>query len=365
MPDTQDSSSTLRLNLVGGVLILVQKDKRSVAIIGLGMASRPHALSLQALSDRVEVKGVFSPSPTRREAFASEYGFPAVDSIERIVDDDEISTVFLLTPPNARLEIVQSLCKAGKHILMEKPLERTIGNAVAIASQCEHGTGTVGVVFQNRFRDGAMRLAERLASDELGLLHSVQVQVPWWRDQAYYDEPMRGSYERDGGGVLISQAIHSLDLMLTLAGPVSEVAAIAGTTDAHVMESEDFVGAGLRFKLGAYGSLMATTAQYPGGVESIVMSGTHGTATLRGGELSIDYLNGRTEHIGDASSGGGSADPMAFSHEWHQRLIVDFLDALDEDREPAATLENALQAHRLIDALLQSSAEKQHVTLAG
>lgn len=340
------------------------KNKRSIAIIGLGMASRPHALSLQALHERVDVKAVYSRDPTRRNHFASEYGFPAADSLQAIIDDESISAVLLLTPPNARLEIVKALCDHQKHILMEKPLERSMGNALAIASQCEHSDARVGVVFQNRFREGALRLADCVASDELGHLHSVQVAVPWWRDQSYYDEPLRGSYERDGGGVLISQAIHTLDLMLHLIGPVSEVAAVAGTTHVHSMESEDFVGAGMHFRSGVIGSLMATTAQFPGGDESITLGGSLGTAVLSGGELSIYYRNGKTEKVGEASVGGGSADPMAFSHQLHQRLIEDFLDALDEDRAPAATLEHALHAHRLIEALLQSSSTRQHVALA-
>lgn len=337
--------------------------RRSVAIIGLGMASRPHALSLQALHERVRVKAVFSPNADRRQRFAAEYGFPAVDSLETILEDEEISAVLVLTPPNARQSVIKALCQHHKHILMEKPLERNLRNALAISSQCETSSGRVGVVFQNRFRDGAQHLAARLAQGALGELHSVSVAVPWWRDQAYYDEPYRGSYERDGGGVLISQAIHTLDLMLTFMGPVSEVAAIAGTTAAHTMESEDFVGAGLRFDNGAIGSLVATTAQYPGGVESITISGTLGTAVLCGGELNLHLHNGQTEIVGQASSGGGSADPMAFSHEWHQRLIEDFLDAIEEEREPSATPEQALNAHRLIDALLQSATEQRHITL--
>lgn len=343
---------------------VVHHPKHSVAIIGLGMASKPHALSLQALHERVNVKAVYSRDVGRRQAFANEYGFPAVGSLDEILDDQEISVVLLLTPPNARLEIAQALCERQKHILMEKPLERTVGNALAIASQCEHSAGKVGVVFQNRFRDGALRLAECVASDELGVIHSAQVAVPWWRDQSYYDEPMRGSYERDGGGVLISQAIHTLDLMLHLVGPATQVAAIAGTTEAHSMESEDFVGAGLRFRSGAVGALMATTAQFPGGTESLTISGTRATATLTGGELVIHFRDGRVEQVGEASSGGGSADPMAFSHEWHQRLIEDFLDAIEQDRQPSATLDQALDAHRLIDALIQSSVEKKHITLA-
>ena len=348
------------------ILVSAQLDqeKRGIAVIGLGMASAPHARSLQALHERIDVKAVYSPSSKRRSDFANNFKFPEAVDIEAILDDASISAVLLLTPPNARQELVKSLCNSGKHILMEKPLERTLSAASRIASDCANSDITAGVVFQNRFRDGTLLLAERIRQNALGDLHTVQVSVPWWRDQSYYDEPLRGSYERDGGGVLISQAIHTLDLMLQLAGPVAEVAAIAGTTQVHHMESEDFVGAGLRFESGAMGSLHATTAQFSGTLESICLSGTLGSARLVGGELNIEYINGQSESVGEASSGGGTADPMAFSHEWHQRLIVDFLDALDRGCEPAATLSQALEAHKLIDALMLSASSKRHVCLS-
>jgi predicted dehydrogenase len=191
----------------------------------------------------------------------------------------------------------------------------------------------------------------------------VQLAVPWWRPQSYYDVPGRGTYERDGGGVLITQAIHSLDLMLSLAGPVREVAAIAGTTGLHRMESEDFVGAGLGFVSGAIGSLLASSANFPGRTESLTLIGGKGTAILTGGELELGYQDGRRERVGESSGSGGGADPMDFPHDWHQRLIEDFLDALDEDREPACNGRQALQVHRLIDALLRSASERRHVAL--
>lgn len=336
---------------------------RSIAVIGLGMAAAPHAKSLQELQHRVTVKAAYSRTENTRIAFTEQFGFPSVSDPSDILQDDAISAVLLLTPPNARMDWVQSLCKSGKHILMEKPLERTHHEATAIADACRDAGITAGVVFQNRFRDGALRLRQRICEGALGELHTVQVCIPWWREQSYYDEPLRGSYSRDGGGVLISQAIHTLDLMLQLAGPVTEVAAIAGTTAAHRMESEDFVGAGLRFANGAMGSLHATTAQFPGDLESIRLSGSKGSASLLGGELAIEYRDGKSEAVGEASSGGGSADPMAFSHEWHLRLITDFLDAIDDGREPLATIDHALQAQRLIEALVESAEQKVQVTI--
>jgi predicted dehydrogenase len=339
--------------------------KHGIGIIGLGMAALPHAKSLQALSHRVNVLGVFSPSAERRESFAKRFSMPAVDHVEAILDNPDITAVLLLTPPNHRKALVEALCARGKHILMEKPVERTTRAAVDLVERCETAGVQLGTVFQHRFRQASLALRASIAKGNLGDISAVQLVVPWWRGQDYYDEPGRGSYARDGGGVLISQAIHSLDLMLSLVGPVSEVASVAGTTQLHQMESEDFVGAGLRFGNGAIGSVVATTAQYPGGTETLTIIGGKATATLTGGVLAIHYLDGRSEHVGETTSSGGGADPMDFPHDWHQALIEDFLDALDSNRTPQCTGRQALNVHHLIDALLLSSREKRHVNVEG
>ena len=337
--------------------------KRGIGIIGLGMASLPHGKSLEALSDRVTVHGVFSPNEQRRRDYGDRFGFPVAERIDDILADPAISAVLLLTPPNARLDLVDALAARGKHILMEKPIERTTAAARKIVERCDLAGIKLGIVFQHRFREASLSLRQKLEAGDFGTIQAVQLAVPWWRPQNYYDEPGRGTYARDGGGVLISQAIHSLDLMLSLTGPVKEVAAIAGTTGMHQMESEDFVGGGLYFETGAIGSLVATTACFPGTQESIIITAEKGTATLVGGELSIAYQDGRTEHVGETTGSGGGADPMAFPHDWHLCLIEEFLDALDEDREPSPNGREALEVHRLIDALLLSAREQRHVML--
>jgi predicted dehydrogenase len=336
--------------------------KRGVAIIGLGMAVTPHAKSLVDLADRAEVKAAVSRSPERRAAFARHFPFPVTGDLDAVIADPAVEAVLLLTPPNARVELVERLAAAGKHILMEKPLERTTAAAERIAQAVERAGVTAGVVFQQRFRAGSERLKRLLDAGELGELAIVQLAVPWWRPQAgYYDQPGRGTLARDGGGVLISQAIHSLDLMLSMTGPVSSVAAIGGTTRLHRMETEDFMGAGLGFANGAMGSLVATTACYPGFPERLILSGTKGTAVLESGTLALAFQDGRAEQHGELSGSGGGADPMAFPHDWHRAMIADFLDAIDQHRPPRITPREALRVHRLIDALLESAATGRRV----
>jgi predicted dehydrogenase len=333
-------------------------------MIGLGMAVSPHARSLLDLRDRVEVAYAFSRSEARRQAFAARFDFPLTGDLDRIIDDASVNAVMILTPPNSHLELVQRCAAAGKHILLEKPLERSTERALQLV-EAAHAKGVkLGVVFQHRFRDASEHLRRLLERGALGELVAINVISPWWRPQSYYDEPGRGTLARDGGGVLITQAIHTLDLTLSLAGPVAEVAAITGTTDLHRMETEDFAGAGLRFANGAVGALMATTAEYPGFPERIELIGTKGTAILTAGIVTVHYQDGREERAGEEQGTGGGADPMAFPHGAHRALLTDFLDALDHDREPRVTGREALRVHHLIDAVLCASAERRTVAVA-
>ncbi|MEX0284669.1 MAG: Gfo/Idh/MocA family protein [Paracoccaceae bacterium] len=325
-----------------------------LAVIGLGMASKPHLAALKQLAPGVEVAGIYARSPERREEVSDSWGWPAFKSIEDIAASDADAAI-LITPPNARAEIVEELAKAGKAILMEKPVERDLQRATQLVELCEAADVPLGIVLQHRFRAGAEALRDLISSGRAGRLHVVRVALPWWRDQSYYDQPGRGTYDTDGGGVLLTQAIHLLDLMLSLTGPVSEVAALTGTTALHQMEAEDFATAGLRFANGAIGSLVATTAAYPGDAETLMLDCEHGSLRLTAGELVIHWRDGRTETVGEVTGTGGGSDPMDFPCDWHRDLIADFADALREDRAPRVTGRDALVAHRLIDAIERSA----------
>jgi len=169
---------------------------------------------------------------------------------------------------NARLDIVERLARAGKPILMEKPVERNLQNARDLVDICAQNDVRLGIMLQHRVRPVFEQLRRFL--EDLGDIHVVEVSVPWWRD----------TYARDGGGVMISQAIHTLDLMLSLTGPVNTVSALTATSKSHQMEAEDFVSAGLRLASGAVGHLFATTSAYPGRGETITLHCAKGSVTL-------------------------------------------------------------------------------------
>ena len=337
--------------------------KIGVGVIGTGMAAKPHALALNDLRDLIEVKAVFSRNKEKCNIFAENYNFVPANSMQDILQNNEIDMAIIITPPNQRLELIKELSKAGKHILMEKPIERSTEKAKEIVNVCQNNKVQLGIVLQHRFRESSIKLKKLIEENSLGLIYSVQVSVPWWRDQSYYGEPGRGTYERDGGGVLISQAIHTLDLLISLVGQVEEVQAVAKTTSFHNMESEDFVAGGLKFKNGAVGSLMASTSSYPGFPESIILNCEKGSVKLESGTLKIHWQNKKAEEFGESSGTGGSADPMAFPYDWHKSLIKNFALSLRDKQSTIVTGEEALKVHGLIDALIASSKNGKRVKI--
>lgn len=338
-----------------------ESSTQTIAIIGAGMVAGVHLQSVADLHNKIHLKGVLSRDPTKAGNFAAKaetvcgYGVDVYADIEALATDKSVDWTIVLTPPNARVEIVETLAAAGKSILLEKPIERTLEAARSIVEVCEKAGVKLGVVFQHRMRRASQHLAELLQSGKLGDLAIAEARVPWWREQAYYDEPGRGTYARDGGGVLISQAIHTLDLMLSLTGPVVRVQAMASTTALHQMEAEDYVTAALRFANGATGSVIASTANYPGGPESITLHFTNCVAHLQSGELNLQWHDGRNERFGEPSGTGGGKDPMAFPHEWHRSVIENFADIYESDLDPLVSGKEGLAVHALIDAIVASS----------
>ena len=329
----------------------------NIALIGLGMVADTHLAAIQHSTKGLVLAGVYGRNPKRAQDYAArasdQLGYPVTrfDSVEQIARDPDIDFVILATPPDARLLLIEGLVAHGKPILMEKPIERDLAAATQVVAHCDSAGVPLGIVFQHRARVASLALKSALNQGKLGDIATVDIRVPWWRDQSYYDAPGRGTYARDGGGVMISQAIHTLDLALWLLGPVSSVQAMMCTTPLHNLEAEDWASALYEMENGACGTLMATTAAYPGDAESITLQGTKAAAHLASGVLTLTTLDGKTETYGASAGTGGGADPMAFTHAWHQSVIEDFANTLRTGAEPIATGRSALMSHAVIDAI--------------
>ena len=324
-----------------------------IALVGLGPAALPHLRSLQDLSDRIELRYAFARDP--RVDRIQPYTGPVhlTDSLDLILQDHEVQAVIVATPPSTHLEICERCFAAGKHVLLEKPLELNLERATRLLDLATVAGLQLGVVFQHRFREASQVLQKLLMEGRLGEIQAASVRVPWWRSQAYYNEPGRGTLARDGGGVLLTQAIHTLDLFRALVGVQSVKSAVVRQTQLHQMETEDHVSALLVLGNGAPGDLMATTAMYPGFPETIDIIGTLGSARLTGDNLLVHFLEGAPVTISKEGGTGSGANPMDFSHEPHRELITDFMQAISEKRAPRVSGADALKTQALISELLQ------------
>ncbi|MBC7436196.1 MAG: Gfo/Idh/MocA family oxidoreductase [Bdellovibrionales bacterium] len=333
--------------------------KINVAVIGAGVAAKPHILSLSDLAAEAEFSWCYSRTQSKLQELAKQLAVPPdtrlTTSMDSILGDPAVRAVLVLTPANAHLDVVRRAAQAGKHVLVEKPLEVDLQKAQEMVAVCgQHGV-TLAVMFQHRLRDGAVALRTLIQNGELGTLISGSATARWWRPQSYYDEPGRGTLARDGGGVLMTQAIHTIDLLLSLTGMPDRVIGLVATSPVHRMETEDTAAALLHFANGAIVTLEATTAAYPGYAEKLALNFTGGTATLESGELVCEFADGRQLTVGEKQSSGSGANIMGFDHGAHRTVIADFLGAIREGREPQASGRSALNAQRLIDAIVESS----------
>jgi len=336
-----------------------------VALIGAGMIAKTHVAALSEAQDVARLKTIISRRPERAGYLADIYDGPSPEfssDLSAVAADPDIKVAIVATPPSVRNDVISELARAGKNILLEKPVGRTLEEATEVVEICEHEGVSLGVLFQHRLRAPSIAAAAHVASGALGKLGLVEIEVPLWRDQSYYDELGRGTYARDGGGVMITNAIHSIDLALSLTGPVVSVQAMTATSPLHQMEAEDFAIAGLRFSCGAAGSFVASTAMYPHRTEIIRLHFEHASLKINQDALEINWRDGRSE-LEATEDADREVDHLSGSHEAHQAVIVDFIDAFRVRRKPLVTGREALKSHKIIEAIETSSRTGRSIDL--
>lgn len=334
-----------------------------IAVIGAGVAAPPHLRSLHDLRGQAEVAWAWGRDLQRLAAAGLPAGTRTTTRLDDVLEDASVTAALVLTPPHTHLEIVERLAAAGKHVLVEKPVDTTLARAEALVAACARHGVRLAVMLQHRASPAALQLAALVRGGSLGQLLGASATVRWWRPQSYYDVPGRGTLARDGGGVLMTQAIHTLDLLLHLVGAPQRVLGLATTSPVHSMETEDRAAALLHWGNGAIGVLDATTAAYPGYPERIALDFTQGTATLEAGALVVERPGQDTLRVGQPQASGSGANLMGFDHAGHRVVIADFLAAIAEQRAPLTDGASALAVQRLIEAVLRSSREGVAVTL--
>jgi UDP-N-acetyl-2-amino-2-deoxyglucuronate dehydrogenase len=339
--------------------------KIKIAVLGAGLAAAPHFKSLHELKDIVEVDWIVLRTTKRFDECRREFPHAKITTrIEDVVNDGSVDFALVLTPPNTHLEIAQILADANIHVLLEKPLEVNYLRSEKIVQIFQQKNMGLGLILQHRFRPATIELKKIINSKKIGDVLSGHVSVRWWRDNHYYSEPGRGTYDRDGGGVLITQAIHTIDLLIHVLGSPKSVYAQNKTTSVHKIEAEDLSCAIIEFENNVLVSLNATTAAPPGHPESIEISGTQGSITLKGGELTIKNIDGGEEKIGINQPYGAGKNPMDFNHGSHKLLIEDFINSIMNKTKPVACGNSTLATHQLIFAMTESAIHDKKIILS-
>jgi UDP-N-acetyl-2-amino-2-deoxyglucuronate dehydrogenase len=329
-----------------------------VGVIGAGNISATHVRALAGLSG-VTLAGVYGPRLERAQAVADIGGSRGYDSLDRLFEAESPDMVVVGTPSGLHGEHGGAAARRGIHVLVEKPLEITVARVDALIAQASIAAVTLGVVFQDRVKPGVRALKAAVDAEAFGSLSLIRAQVPWWRPAEYYrDSRWRGTWALDGGGALMNQGIHTVDLLLWLCGPVTRVSGKA-VTRCHDIEVEDTAVAILEFANGAVGTLEATTCAYPGRPRRIEISGATGTAVLDGDRYEPDApvaANPTPQNV---------ASPVVSDVSPHRDVIVDFIEAFRSHRPPVCDGHDGRRSVQLIEAIYESSRRARRIDVSG
>lgn len=334
-----------------------------VGIIGTGAISHKHARAYRNIG--FEVVACSGIDPARGRRFAGEYNCALFERWQDLCRYPQVDFVDVCTFPDFRLEPVELCAIAKKHVQVQKPIATNLDTARRMI-ETAHAAGIVlGVISQHRFDDASRFLKCAIEQGRLGKVLQADAYAKWYRPAEYYSRPAKGSWSVEGGGALINQGIHQVDLLLWLAGPVERVSAEWKLGAAHAIESEDVVSAVLRYASGATGVIQASTAFWPGYPERIEIHGSRGTAIITGDKLTTwDIIDdeGDPPPLATAAASGAS-DPMAISLQPFERQFLDFAAAIEQHRAPLVSGEEGYRALELVDAVYRSCREGHRIEL--
>lgn len=322
-----------------------------VGLIGAGAISQKHALAYRNIGFRITVCTDINEQNGRN--FAAQHGAVFVPTFDEVCRHPEVDYVDLCTFPDFRLQPLKICAESGKHIQVQKPIATSLATAREMVETARAAGIVLGVVSQHRFDDSSLFLKKAIEAGRLGRLIQCDAYVKWFRSAEYYSRPIKGSWAVEGGGALINQAIHQIDILRWLAGPVKDVTAMWQLGTLHKIESEDVVNALLRYENGATGVIQASTAMWPGYSERVEVHGTRGTAIITGDKLTAwDVKDDDGEPAPLAKDvASGASDPMAISLEPFERQFLDFADAIKNKRKPLVAGEEGCDALEIVERI--------------
>jgi len=349
--------------------------KLRFAIIGCGVIGPVHAAAIASLPD-AELVAVADSVPERAQHLASEYGVRAYSDIAEMLRREQIDVVNICTPSGQHGAWACQAMRSGRHVIVEKPMEISRAGIDEMLRVQQAMGVKLAVISQHRFDPVSQQVHQLLEEGVIGRLVQGNALIPWWRSQAYYDSgAWRGTWGLDGGGVLMNQSIHSIDLLQWLMGRVASVYAYTDTL-AHRMETEDVAAAVLRFANGALGVIAATTGAYPGVTTRVEIYGDQGSAVIEDDSLGYLHLkrdereaagdygaNSSSQAAGKAQGGATAQNPAALSSRGHALQIADMMRAIRENGTPLVDGEAARHSVEIILAIYESARTSKEVTL--
>jgi predicted dehydrogenase len=311
-------------------------------IIGCGMIANFHARAIGDIRG-ANIAACFDMFPAAADRFAEQQECTAYHDLDAMLADPAVDVVTICTPSGAHMEPAIAAARAGKHVIVEKPLEVTLKRCDKIIDACNKAGVTLATIFPSRFHESSQLLKRAVDRGRFGHLTIGDAYVKWYRTQEYYDSgAWRGTWALDGGGALMNQAIHSVDLLIWLMGPVAEITAHTATLAHQRIEVEDVAMATLRFENGAIGVIEATTAAFPGALKRIELHGSEGSAVLEEEDITTWEFAKKTKAdqallermAGRTQTGGGAADPAAIGYHGHTAMFKDVLKAIKNGTKP-------------------------------
>lgn len=325
------------------------------AVIGIGNIAPIHATAIQNTSD-AQLVAVCTRNEARGRAFVEKFGGTYLADYRAVLARDDVNVVAICTPHDLHAPMAIDAARAGKHILVEKPMARNVAECDAMIQAAERAGVTLGVIFQMRF-DPLVRYLESLISNSLGKIIWVSANVLWYRTDEYYRSgAWRGTREHEGGGVLINQAIHMVDLMLYLTGMPARVTAQTRTLN-HQIQVEDAALAILEYADNRLGLIQATVAAYPGYPERLEIVGTRGSAIYHRGEARLEWHIAEPRDDGEVRgvASSGAAAPMDISAAGHIAQFQDFVAAIREHRAPRVDGHEGRKSIAVVEAIYRSA----------
>ena len=340
-------------------------------IVGLGMIAEMQARAIDAL-DSANLVACFDVSRERAQAFAEKFACRSYSDLNEFLAHPGLDIVNVCTPSGLHLDSAVAAARAGKHLIVEKPLEVTVERCDEIIKAAQENRVLLSGIFPSRFHAVAKEVKKAVDSGRLGKIVLADAYVKWFRTQEYYDSSdWKGTWAMDGGGALMNQSIHAVDLLQWFMGPVSEILSFTATLAHERIEVEDTAVAALRFANGALGVIEGSTGVYPGFLKRIEISGTRGTVVVEEEDITVwefaepqpeDELVRKT-YSRQTKTGGGASDPAAIGFHGHQYQFANMVNAIEKGEPLLVDGAEARKAVEIIQAIYASAAAGTPVRL--